>query len=49
MSKNTGKISQLVNGVKAQTHKIAKDVATYKQERPPEARAKGAKQGISNR
>ena len=42
MSKQTGKITQLTNGVKAQTHKIAKDVSSLKQERLLEARSKAA-------
>lgn len=49
MSKQTGKIPLLLNGVKAQPHKITKDVSNLKQERHPESRSKVTKQAISNR
>ena len=49
MNKNTGKFSQLVNSVKAHTHKITKDVSSYNKERLPEAKSKATNKGISNR
>lgn len=49
MIKQTGQIALLVNGLKAPTHKITKDVSNVKQERHSESRSKAIKQAISNR